>query len=226
MSSLGVEIILTEDGSHTLFVPSLNETYHSTHGAIQESKHVFIKNGLEFLTDSAQMDKVAILEIGFGTGLNTLLTYEFSAMNPEIKIEYTSLEPFPLSEEIIQGLNYHKQEDSSALGWQKIHAADWGVPTLISNNYKILKLPNTVQDFTPDHSFDLIYFDAFAPGKQPEVWDKTIFEKLFHIMNQGAVLTTYCAQGKFKRNLKSIGFKVESLPGPPGKMQIVRASKA
>jgi tRNA U34 5-methylaminomethyl-2-thiouridine-forming methyltransferase MnmC len=225
MSSPEVEIILTEDGSHTLFVPSLDETYHSTHGAIQESKHIFLKNGLEHLIDSGQLDKVNILEIGFGTGLNALLTNEFSRKNPETTIQYTTLEPNPLSDQVIQNLNYHKQAGLGNREWQKIHNASWGDPTVISKNFKFQKLQTAVEDFKSDQTFDLIYFDAFAPGKQPAIWDKSIFKILYLIMNSGGILTTYCAQGKFKRTLKSIGFNVESLPGPPGKMQMVRASK-
>jgi tRNA U34 5-methylaminomethyl-2-thiouridine-forming methyltransferase MnmC len=225
MRTPDLEIIITDDGSHTLYVPLLDETFHSTHGAIQESRHIFIRDGLEYLIDSTHPDKLKILEVGFGTGLNALLTIEYCEKHAETNIEYTALEPFPLGDQIIQNLNYYKEIGTGKNEWDKIHNASWNESTMILPNFKILKLETSIENFETDQVLDLIYFDAFAPGKQPDIWDASIFEKLNRMMNKGAILTTYCAQGQFKRTLKSVGFDVESLPGPPGKFQMVRASK-
>lgn len=220
-----MDIILTADGSHTLYVPELDETYHSRHGAIQESRHVFIKNGLKYLVESGDSNKVKILEVGLGTGLNVLVTEEFCRLSPNIVFGLTSLEPFPIPDEIIRDLNYVKELDLNSESWFTLHSAPWGLPILLQPNLKLTKLKTTIQEFEAKESFDLVYFDAFAPGKQPEMWDKKIFQKIFNMLRPGAILVTYCAQGQFKRTLRDVGFKTESLPGPPGKKEMVRACK-
>ena len=221
-----VEVIQTTDGSSSLFVPELNETYHSTHGALTESNHVFIKNGLDYYIKTNQPDSIRILEIGFGTGLNALLTADFEEHN-STKIIYHTLEAYPLEEEIIKSLNYPQlvgKENSKEL-FQNIHQADWEVESPITANFSIQKMHTTLDGFQAKEKYDIIYFDAFAPSKQPEMWDLAVFEKLYSMMNANAILVTYCAQGQFKRNLKSVGFEVESLPGPPRKFEMVRATK-
>jgi tRNA U34 5-methylaminomethyl-2-thiouridine-forming methyltransferase MnmC len=222
-----VELIETRDGSSSLFLPELNETYHSTHGAIAEAYYVFIKNGIEHYLATNQKTSINILEIGFGTGLNALITADF-ASNNNIDFHYSSLEPFPLDQSIIEQLNYTAQLktfDATQI-FRKIHAADWGKIIPINQNFKLRKLKSPLLAFESSTKFDLIFFDAFAPSKQPEMWEIAIFEHLNKMMNEKAQLITYCAQGQFKRNLKSAGFEVQSLPGPPPKKEMVRGVKS
>ena len=221
-----VELIETRDGSSSLFLPELNETYHSTHGAIAEAYFVFIKNGIEHYLATNQKTSINILEIGFGTGLNALITADF-ASNNNIDVHYSSLEPFPLDHSIIKQLNYTAQLKTfdSKQFFQEIHAADWGKFYSINQHFHLKKVKSPLLDFESSTKFDLIFFDAFAPSKQPEMWEISIFEHLNKMMNEKAQLITYCAQGQFKRNLKSAGFEVQSLPGPPPKKEMVRGVK-
>lgn len=216
------EIILTEDGSHSLLNTTLNETYHSIHGAVQESKHVFVKHGLDF-AGQTRKDSLSILEVGFGTGLNALLTLQH-AQQRSARIQYTSLEAFPLPEAIWSKLNY-----TESLGlteyFSQLHQAPWNVQSFILPNFQLLKIDKTLQDVNLDRTFDLIYFDAFAPSKQPEMWTFDMLQKVVNSMSPGGVFVTYCAKGQLKRDLKSLGLEVETLPGPPGKKEMVRAVK-
>ncbi len=218
------ELKITQDGSHTLFVPELNEHYHSTFGAIQESEHIFINNGFNALTIEGAVN---ILEIGFGTGLNALLTY-FEAEKREKKVKYVSVEPEPLSEEIYSILNYpvllnYKNSKDVFL---KIHSTQWGTDIFISDNFSIHKIKNRIEDVDlVKEKFHLVYFDAFAPDVQPELWTEQVFRKLFDSMTYGAMLLTYSSKGDVKRALKSSGFLVEKLAGPAGKREIIRAKK-
>lgn len=214
----------TADGSHTLFVPELNETYHSIHGAIQESQHVFIKNGLRYFNNK---ETINILEIGFGTGLNTLLTL-LAIENSSQKVDYVSLEKFPLPNELIQQLNYPTQlklNTTQTALFNDLHKCEWNTPTPISNNFNLLKIEEDLADFQTTTTFDLIYFDAFAPEKQAELWTDVIFSKIYSLLNAGGILVTYCAKGVVKRTIKSVGFQLETLPGPPGKREMIRAKK-
>lgn len=215
------ELLQSEDGSFTLFLPSLKETYHSRHGAIQESQHVFIQHGLSHLLKSTST--INLLEIGLGTGLNALLTLK-EQLKLSFQINYHSLEPFPLATEITSQLNY---ADSSLLAhFDQIHQCPWDKDIVLSSGFTFRKFKTRLQDFeSPEAFYHLIYFDAFAPGKQPELWEKEIFDKLYRLAAPGALLVTYCAQGQFKRHLKAAGFKVEALPGPPGKKEMTRAFK-
>jgi tRNA U34 5-methylaminomethyl-2-thiouridine-forming methyltransferase MnmC len=217
-----VRIIVTEDGSHSLEITSLNETYHSTHGAIQESRYVFIKQGLEFAIDTLRTP-LRILEVGFGTGLNALLSFEHCKIHPSLGLEYVALEPFPLQEDVINVLNYPSFGlDESA--FSQIHRSEWNMATDMGQ-FHFKKVNSRIEDFESDISFDLIYFDAFAPGKQPEIWSQEVFEKIFSLMSHNGILTTYSAQGQFRRTLRDVGFDIESLPGPPGKHEMTRAVK-
>lgn len=219
------QITITEDGSHSLFVPQLNEHYHSTHGAIQESRHVYIEAGL----GASAPKLINVLEIGFGTGLNAFLTL-FESEKTDLKVVYFSLELYPLSIDKAKQLNYpeHISETNKAPLFLKLHIAEWNKPVEITPNFTLHKIgtdfskPNNL--VTPVQ-FDVIYFDAFAPEKQPEMWTQQIFDKLYTLSNQNAIITTYCAKGVVRRMLQSAGFTVERLPGPPGKREILRGRK-
>ncbi|MEQ9466783.1 MAG: tRNA (5-methylaminomethyl-2-thiouridine)(34)-methyltransferase MnmD [Ekhidna sp.] len=218
-----IKIITTEDGSHSLFDEELNETYHSTRGAKGESVHVFIKEGLEFWRDHNQEQEARILEVGLGTGLNAFLTAQFAGANNQM-VHFTSLEPFPIKKEIYEKLNYYESESEKAL-LMKIHEADWENEVEIFQNFKLLKTATKLEHFSTTTLFNLIYFDAFAPSKQAEVWALANIKKCYSMLASGGVLTTYCAQGKFKRNLSEAGFVVETLQGAMGKKEMVRALK-
>lgn len=224
-------LITTADGSHSLYVKDMDEHYHSIHGAIQEAQHVFIKTGIQHLV-SHDYKTINILEIGFGTGLNTLLSYlESEKLN--VKLNYTSLEAFPLSVEIINQLNYveliSKIENTSEPDlkkmFQSIHKAEWENKIELSKNFNLLKIKNTLQEIKFTSTFDLIFFDAFGPRVQPEMWTEELFAKIFEATNKNGCLVTYCAKGEVKRTLKKVGFTVETLPGPPRKREMVRGTK-
>lgn len=214
-----VEIIKTEDGSNTLYVPDLNENYHSINGAIQESMHVYINTGLR---GSKKVD-VKILEIGFGTGLNALLSY-IEAQKTNINIVYHSIEKYPLGNEIVGKLNF-----PDILGSQyrpifsKFHSNAWDTDLNISNFFQLKKINADINNYEIPSRYDMVYFDAFAPEVQPEIWSERNFKKIKEAMNRGGILTTYSSKSIVRRKLRNVGFKVEKLPGPPGKREIIRA---
>ena len=220
-----IKIIKTEDGSHSLLNDSLNETYHSTHGAIQESIHVFIRNGLQFFAN--KKSEIKVFEVGFGTGLNAFLAIQFS-IEHKIKVDYTSIETFPIHWSLASQLNYADLisfENGKTL-FEKIHQCEWNKEIQINEFFSLTKLHQTIQStILKDENFDVVFFDAFAPSKQPELWELSVLEKTIHSLKSNGVFVTYCAQGQLKRNLKQLGMKVESLPGPPGKREMVRAIK-
>jgi tRNA U34 5-methylaminomethyl-2-thiouridine-forming methyltransferase MnmC len=225
MSNL--DIILTSDGSHSLLNTELNETYHSTHGAIQESIHVFIKNGLEYFEQTHKSTEISILEVGFGTGLNALLTLERN-LSQLPKIYYESLEAFPVDEETIRKLNYPKALDFLQADeyFKLLHQSPWDNQASITDSFSLVKRHVKIQDIDLGlEKFDVIYFDAFAPSKQPEMWEFLILRKIEQSMKPHGVFVTYCAKGQLKRDLRSLGLTVETLPGPPGKKEMVRAVK-
>lgn len=215
------QIVNTEDGSHTIFVPELNEHYHSIHGAVQESQHIFIDKGFE----TCKADPLFILEIGFGTGLNALLTAIRSSSGYR-KVYYTTVENHPLKAEITGLLNHSKYAGANGENiFNLIHSVPWNQRVLICENFYLEKIKN---DFTKIHlngKYDLIYFDAFGPDKQPEMWTKELFSGIASVTNQDGILVTYSAKGEVKRSLKACGFEVTLLPGPPGKRQMIRAVK-
>lgn len=212
----------TADGSTTLFHEGLNETYHSIHGALTESRHVFIEKGVRFAAEKFTETTLEILEIGFGTGLNACLTLEFSK-NTSTKIRYTSIEKFPLNESVWRALQFPGVDSDDLI---KIHQAPWNLSVKFEPDFELLKIEgDALERHFSAGKFHVIYFDAFAPGKQPELWMPEIFSGLYETLHVGGFLVTYCAQGQFKRDLRSAGFTVESLPGPPGKREMVRATR-
>ncbi|MDB4286355.1 tRNA (5-methylaminomethyl-2-thiouridine)(34)-methyltransferase MnmD [bacterium] len=212
--------LLTADGSSTLYSPAFGECYHSRHGAVQESMHVFIGMGLTKMVK----DTVSIFEMGFGTGLNTLLTL---LNKGDRKISYTGIEAFPLPPQITEDLNYTQEIRGDRVGeiFQKIHHADWEQQVEIEEGFNLKKIHGVLEDFNPNDRFDLIYFDAFAPDAQPELWTQEIFEKLYDLSNPGAVFVTYCAKGVVRRGLMAAGFEMERIPGPPGKREMLRGTR-
>lgn len=218
------QIEITEDGSHTLYVPELDEHYHSTHGAIQESKWVYIDAGLKQCAKSA----VNILEIGFGTGLNAFLSL-IEAENQSISIHYTSLERYPLTMADVEKLNYVAQINPSMKDFfLKLHQSPWNESYAISPHFVLEKRQSDASNpmnFPSDRLFDVVFFDAFAPEKQPEMWTPKIFAKIYNLCNNNAIFSTYCAKGNVRRTLQSVGFTIERLPGPPGKREILRGKK-
>lgn len=221
------KIIKTSDNSDTVFDEELNEIFHSTHGAITESKHVFIKNGLEYV--SKYLNTLNIFEVGFGTGLNTLLTFIESELK-DIYINYYSIELYPLKDEIWKNLNYKNIIDKKYTDiFNLIHESDWDKTIQISSKFTLNKIFKNLQDYdltlNSDINFDLIYFDAFSPDKQSDLWSKDICLKLYESLNNKGVLVTYCAKGEVKRNLQKSGFIIEKLAGPPGKREMIRARK-
>ncbi len=219
------ELIVTEDGSHSIFVPELNEHYHSTHGAVQESMHVFIEAGLKpILTRKREIN---VLEIGLGTGLNAALSLlvsdEFKA-----KINYVGVEAYPLSLSEGSQLNFHEITGGNKMREtiMKIHSNNRKYPFYLGENFILNYLEAKLEDVGfPNDSFDLVYFDAFAPDVQPELWSKEIFEKLYQSMKFEGYLLTYSAKGEVRRNMKEVGFEIEKLPGVGGKREMTRAFK-
>jgi tRNA U34 5-methylaminomethyl-2-thiouridine-forming methyltransferase MnmC len=218
-----LKIITTEDGSHSLYNTNLKETYHSFHGAVQESKYVFIKQGLDYLRSNSELKQINVLEVGFGTGLNAVLTAEWAREN-EVKVNFTTLEPFPVSEDIFIALNYSQFFTRSEIqkDFLALHYAEWEGWFMLSPFFSMLKTEKKLQGFESEGTFDIIFFDAFAPNKQAELWAFDTLAKTVGFLSKGGVLVTYCAQGQFKSDLASLNLLIQTLPGPPGKKEMVR----
>lgn len=223
------EIITTGDGSKTIHIPEWNEQYHSKHGAVQEARHVFLETALQYYVDQAPFKKgetIHILEMGFGTGLNALLTF-FKARDLKIAVSYAGVEAFPILKEEVVAMDYASQllqRDSQAI-YDTLHASSWEEITEITDHFKLIKREQKFEDLTDSGVFNIIYFDAFGPRVQPELWTEAIFAKMYTALKPHGVLTTYCAQGAARRAMQAAGFTVERLPGPPGKREMLRASK-
>jgi tRNA U34 5-methylaminomethyl-2-thiouridine-forming methyltransferase MnmC len=220
-----IRLETTADGSLTLYVPALDEHYHSTNGAVRESQHVYMEAGLlHFIRcwDKNPETGIQVLELGLGTGLNAFLT-ALEAEKHRVKIIYTALEKFPLSPEITNLLNIFPTVRPL---FQQIHQSEWETPVLITPYFSLRKLAIDFKTFAFPDRYDVVYYDAFAPDKQPEVWSAELFEKLFSSMNQGGILTTYCAKGSIRRMMQQAGFIVERLPGAAGKREMLRAGVA
>lgn len=222
MSKKHSEIVITKDGSQTIQITG-GETYHSLNGAIQESQHVFIEMGFKV---SDVHDHIHILEVGMGTGLNVLLTY-LENNNEKFSIIYQALEPFPLNKEIYSQLSYGNllKSDDTDLILNKIHESNFNDLIQLDGHFFFIKLQKQIEEFNSSLGFDLIYYDAFSPSAQPELWTLEIFNKLFSLMNKGGILTTYCAKGEVRRFMQEAGFTVERLDGAPGKREMLRAKK-
>jgi tRNA U34 5-methylaminomethyl-2-thiouridine-forming methyltransferase MnmC len=221
------QIVFTADGSHTVSVPEMNVTYHSVHGAIRESRHVFIEAGLHYASGRfTQPGALQILEIGLGTGLNTLLTLT-EAENNQQQIHYTALEPFQLSTEEITSLNYCEQLNRNDLRdiFTILHTSDWEKDIALTPCLTIHKTRQSLLHFTTTEQYDLVYFDAFAPAAQPELWTKQVFENLYQLLSPGGTLVTYCSKGDVRRAMQEAGFNIEKIAGPPGKREMIRAMK-
>jgi tRNA U34 5-methylaminomethyl-2-thiouridine-forming methyltransferase MnmC len=236
-----ITIIETSDGSHSLFVPALNETYHSRHGAMQESQWVFIKQGLgftgprmhEFGVSSVgvtlqegpvtERSRLRIHEVGFGTGLNALLAMRW-AEEHQVNVHFTTLETNVLSPELAAQLNYATSEKERS-DFLKMHTCAWNEDVAITPHFTLHKAQRAVQDEQAENQYDVVFYDAFGPPTQPEMWTLAIFQRMYAALKPGGIFVTYCAKGQVRRDLQSAGFTVERLPGPPGKREMLRATK-
>lgn len=216
------KIIITKDGATTIHLPQWNEQYHSIHGAIEEAYHVFIKNGFYTQPQSA----LKILEMGFGTGLNSFITLLESSKSKR-KVDYIGLEAFPILEDEILQLNYVNILQTRGLGhkFEEMHLSPWEHPQQVTPYFTLTKRKTRLEDFKTDEKFNLIYFDAFGARVQPELWTVAIFQKMFYFLEKGGILTTYSAKGSVRRAMQEVGFKVLRLLGPPGKREMLQGFK-
>ncbi len=218
---MNYQIVRTKDGSKTIRIPELNEHYHSVNGAFTESMHIFIKENFRRINKG----EISVLEIGFGTGLNAILTCVESE-NQGKKVNYHGIERYPLPLETVKELGFDSflEQKHSEL-FYKMHEAKWENCVEISDNFFLTKTKVDIKEFLPQKSYDIVYFDAFAPDIQPKLWTKDIFQKIYRASNNEGILTTYSSKGTVRRALKEVGFSVEKIPGPPGKREILRAVK-
>jgi tRNA U34 5-methylaminomethyl-2-thiouridine-forming methyltransferase MnmC len=210
------KVITTNDGSSSVFIEELDEHYHSIHGAIQEAIHVFLRMGL----DHVKEEPVHILEVGFGTGLNCLLT---SLTNR--KVFYHGIEAYPIGSDLISSLNYVNEIENSEQLFSKIHDANWGLEESINENFTLFKHKVRLEEVELESKYNLIYFDAFGPRAQGELWHVDYFRKIYEALKPGGIFVTYCAKGQVRRDLMEVGFTMERLPGPPGKREMLRGVK-
>lgn len=215
-----ISILTTGDGSQTLFSQQFDEIYHSRNGALTESQHVFVQHGLM----NVNKPFIKVFEVGFGTGLNALLCAHYAQQNG-IKVEYTGVELYPVEDTIANQLRYHEALIDCPIETAVLHKAPWSERVAITPNFTLLKIQQSFVDVQLFEIYDVIFFDAFAPDKQPELWDLSVFQKCFSMLREGGVLTTYCAKGYVKRNMQEAGFRVEKVPGPPGKREMLVAFK-
>jgi len=214
-------LIKTTDGSCTLYNSDLEEHYHSINGSIQESEHVFINAGLRYIA----LDKIKIFEVGFGTGLNAFLSY-MESLKSGLQIEYSGIEKYPVEKSLVNELNYSQlisPENHNI--FIKLHECEWNKKIEISENFRFVKIEADFNEYILNTTFDLIFFDAFAPDKQPEMWSQENFSKLYKSLNKGGILVTYSSKGMVKQNLRNAGFMVQRLQGPLGKRHMLRAIK-
>lgn len=216
------EIIITADGSTSIHIPEWNEQYHSKHGAIQEAYHVFIKNGLA----NFKNQKINILEIGLGTGLNCFITY-LESKSRNLVISYTGVEAYPVKVDEVSKMNYVKElnAENEASFFERIHTGSWNNEFKLANHFFLNKRQQFFSDINDIDAFDLIYYDAFGARVQPELWGVDMFKIMFDSLKTNGILVTYCAKGSARRAMQEVGFKVERLEGPPGKREMLRAIK-
>ena len=221
--STHLNIITTADGSDSIKNCDLNVSYHSEHGAIQESKHIFIQSGLHDYLNRYQHHTVSILEIGFGTGLNALLSLLYSAEH-HISIHYHTIEPDPICVDLITRINYPKQLQTSPALFKQLHDCSWQTNHHLSPHFYFSKY-HSIQEIDHRKRFDIIFYDPFCPTTAPQLWTETAFSKMYSLLTQTGILVTYSSKGSVKRALKGVGFQLERLTGPPGKRHIIRANK-
>ncbi len=213
------QIITTKDGSSSVLIPEMNVTYHSIYGAMQESKHVFICAGLMPFIESKTFDTITIFEMGFGTGLNALLSLEQAIIHQQ-KIHYIAIELFPLNEKEIECLSYNEHSF-----FKELHQCNWEQDIVLNEYFILHKTKQSIFQYKNFQPINLIYYDAFAPSAQPELWTKSIFENVHACLQENGVLVTYCSKGDVRRAMLAAGFKVEKLQGPPHKREMLRAKK-
>ena len=220
---LDTNILITGDGSHTLFSKKFQSVYHSIHGAVQESRHIFIHAGLDFFCKSYTTSCVRVLEVGFGTGLNAWLAWEYARLR-QIKIEYMAIEPFPIPIDQAANLNYasYKSDEQPHKNFMTFHTCNWGEQIELDAFFILHKMKITLNEYT-GQGVQVVFFDAFDPGVVPHMWTTNVWDNLFKRMTPGAVLTTYCCKGNVQRGLMQAGFHIEKLKGPPGKREMLRA---
>ena len=224
-SDLERKIITTGDGSSSIQLTEWDEQYHSKHGAINEAIHVYIQTGLvHFLETNTDVNPVSILEIGFGTGLNAFLTL-LEANARKVPIHYTGVEAYPLSALEIKSVNYAEMLEQSPIQFLKLHETPWETSVEISSTFQLEKRKQLFEDIMDQSAFNVIYYDAFGSRVQPELWEEPIFRIMYAALKKGGVLVTYAAKGSARRAMESCGFKVERLPGPPAKREMLRATK-
>lgn len=228
MTYLPPELHETEDGSLTLYTPTFGEHYHSTHGAVQESRHIYTGLALRGRLEGWDWSSgrvLEVLEVGFGTGLNALLT-TLLAEELQQPIRYTTLEKYPIGEDVYSRLHYDLSTEARGDSLlQLLHNSPWGEDVPLSPTFTLHKVHTDLTTYLPSEGIDVIYYDAFSPEAQPELWDEVLFHRLYTAARAGAKLTTYCAKGEVRRRLQRAGFAVERLAGPPGKREVLRATK-
>jgi len=213
----------TKDGSHSLYLPDMDEHYHSIHGSIAEAQVVYLANGL--LEKAKEQSTIKVFEMGFGSGLNAMLSW-LESRKKALKVDYFALEKYPLEQKEWQGLNYAKQTQFDQKRFDELHLAQWDEWIQFDDFFRFKKIQDDLRTVKLDNDFDLIYFDAFAPEKQAQLWEKEIFEKMYACLKPKGILTTYCVKGDIRRRLKAIGFEIEKLAGPVGgKREVLRARK-
>lgn len=219
------KIIITNDGSSTIYLPEWDEPYHSKHGAIQEAYHVFIEHGLKYLYQQ-NYKHISILEIGFGTGLNAFITW-IESEKLKLDIDYYGVEAYPVSVDEVAKMNYATQlnVEHAISFFENMHQVSWEKTHAMTSSFSLTKQNKFFSDIQDQQKFDLIYFDAFGARVQPELWTETIFEKMYKALKPNGILVTYSAKGSVRRAMQAVGFSVEKLPGPPGKREMLRALK-
>jgi tRNA U34 5-methylaminomethyl-2-thiouridine-forming methyltransferase MnmC len=222
------ELIITSDGSHSLRSEAFQVAYHSVHGAIQESQHVFMQAGFQACLDRG-LTSIHVLEMGFGTGLNAYLALLKATEIPELSVSYLTIEQFPITDELVRQLNYpHELGYPNDQRFPELHNCDWDAEIRITDNFTLRKIKGdllSTELILPLNWADTVFYDAFAPESQPQLWEEPALQKIEAAMAKGSNLVTYCAKGVVKRRFKSLGMNVESLPGPPRKREMTRAIK-
>ncbi|WP_317194386.1 tRNA (5-methylaminomethyl-2-thiouridine)(34)-methyltransferase MnmD [Psychroflexus sp. ALD_RP9] len=219
------KIITTADGSTSLHIPEWNEHYHSKHGAIQEARHVFEQMGLNYYLNQGTFSQIKVLEAGFGTGLNALMTFNWAKLNT-IKVHYKSLEAYPITEDEMEQLNFSSTFGDIEPEFKKLHQAEWDSPFEIHSLFTLEKMHQKFSELSESNWADIIFYDAFGPRVQPKLWEINILKKFYDALTTKGIFVTYCAKGQVRRNLEQLGFQVERLAGPPGKREMLRGIKS